>query len=189
MKFSKIVNTISVCVSVASAAIAIYKVVQAYRELSSEDQSWQTYAEDLRTYEDIENGYSEPKVEPKVLATEGFTIIGDEPGEVSRGSEEYRSIINEAYGESLINPDHTLTLFGKVHGLGARGFTVAGDNGEKGYVYDSAAIARLRKRLLEVEEETLRLTEFSQDIASVVEESLSADDEVLDTEDIEETEK
>lgn len=76
-------------------------------------------------------------------------FIGDGEGEVSRTSSEYRQIINEAYGESLKDPETTLMLFGKVNGLGARGEAVEDEDGTKGRVYNAADIEKLRKRMSE----------------------------------------
>lgn len=76
-------------------------------------------------------------------------FIGDGEGEVSRTSSEYRQIINEAYGESLKDPETTLMLFGKVNGLGARGEAVEDEDGLKGRVYNATDIEKLRKRMSE----------------------------------------
>lgn len=76
-------------------------------------------------------------------------FIGDGEGEVSRTSNEYRQIINEAYGASLKDPETTLMLFGKVNGLGARGETIEGEDGIRGRVYNATDIEKLRKRMSE----------------------------------------
>lgn len=85
--------------------------------------------------------------------TQPLIIVGDGDGEISRKSEEYRRIIENAYQKSLNDDSYTLVLFGKLYGLGARGVKVdefaLNSKGEtvQGHEYNSEAISKLLKAL------------------------------------------
>lgn len=140
-----------------AASVAVSLFVGRVMSLSSEDdgpmESNSGSADerdtnaDKRAYEEQQSDYHELEA-PEEIKVDDSIIIGDGDGEISRHSEEYRKLIGEAYGRSLMDDTYTLTLYGKVHGLGARGVSVEDYQGRKGYVYDTVAIEKLRRKML-----------------------------------------
>lgn len=82
-------------------------------------------------------------------------IIGDGEGHISRTSKEYEDLIEEAVLLSSEDPSHTLTLHGKLNGLGARGvktgvFVTDSEGVEfEGKSYDAVAIQKLHRTMLD----------------------------------------
>lgn len=152
MSTKKIVG-LAVAWGIASVATAWFTArVMAFGSAWDPEEAEQVFGmnspdEDKRLYAEMQNDYHELDA-PDSVEIDDSIVIGDGDGEISRHSDDYRQIIGEAYGRSLLDPSYTLTLYGKVHGLGARGMNVEDYQGRKGYVYDTVAIAKLRQKML-----------------------------------------
>lgn len=87
-------------------------------------------------------------IEAELIEENNRIVIGSEDNEISRKSRVYRELINDYYGEALQNSAVTLTLYGKVHGLGARGEALEEEDGTKYRVYSADDIIKLRNAML-----------------------------------------
>lgn len=102
-------------------------------------------------YQDTTPDWVEPDAPADIWADDTEPIIlGDsaENGEISKKSDEFRSIVHEAYGAAMADPEFTLVLFGKTFGVGARGTKIT-QNGMDGRSYNTDEIGSIRNKLIE----------------------------------------